>query len=370
MSDKINVLHVVGRMDRGGTETFLMNLLRTIDRDAFQFDFVEQTEDECDYDREILELGSRIYRCPHISAGNLHQYRKWWRKFFDRHPEYRIVHGHSRGSGPIYLDEANKAGRITIAHCHSNSFGKGMEGIIRRVWQRPLRKIADYNLACSYEAGLSQYGANSSYKVIRNGIQAKKYGWNPIVREKIRAEWNIGDRFVLGNVARFEKPKNHSFLLKIFSEIKKNKPDALLMLVGGGSGENRIHQLADEMGIEQDMIYAGIRDDVHNLLQAMDSFVFPSLYEGLPLALVEAQASGISCFVSGDVISDEVQMSELLHFVSLNDSPEKWAEIILEKTVSYRDRRDMSQLIADSGFDIQSVGEDLSRFYIEIINHE
>ena len=169
MTEKIYVLHVVGRMDRGGTETLLMNLLRTVDRSVFQFDFVEQTQDKCDYDEEIIRLGSKIYRCPTISPTNLNSYRSWWKSFFDKHKEYRIVHGHSRGSAPIYLDEANKADRVTIANCHSNSHGKGVKGAIRYLWQLPLRSIADYNFACSYDSAISQFGKKSEFKVIKNG---------------------------------------------------------------------------------------------------------------------------------------------------------------------------------------------------------
>ena len=368
MSEKINVLHVVGRMDRGGTETLLMNLLRTVDRSVFQFDFVEQTNNPCDYDEEIKSLGSRIYRCPTISPLNLREYRLWWRDFFRKHPEYHIVHGHSRGSAPIYLDEANKAGRVTIAHCHSNSHGKGVRGLIRYVWQLPLRKIANYNFACSYEAGMSQYRKESAFKVINNGIISSKFTWNSEIRNNVRRQLGIENNFVVGNVARFDEPKNHEFLIKVFAELTKRVPESRLLLVGKGPLLSHIQKEASELGINDKVMYLGLRNDVNELLQAMDILVFPSKYEGTPLALVEAQASGLPCYVSADVISKDVDITDLIHHISLNESPEYWADYILEHQISINDRRDTSQEIINAGFDIRSTADELCSFYREILN--
>lgn len=367
MDTPIKILHVVGRMDRGGTEALLMSLLRTIDRDKIQYDFVEQTQDVCDYDEEIRSLGGTIYRCPHISVKNLHQYRMWWRNFFKEHPEYRIVHGHSRGSGPIYLAEAKKAGCITIAHCHSGSHGKGMSGIIRYLWQLPLRHIADYNFACSKDAGLSQYGNNGVFRVIRNGIQIDKYAWNPEVRKVLKKKMELEGSVIIGNVSRFEIPKNHGFLITIFHEIKKRCPQAKLMLVGQGSLESEVRNQVARLQLDRDVIFTGVRSDVNELLQVMDAFVFPSLYEGLPLALVEAQASGVPCFASAKVIAPEVKITDLVHFIPLEQSAEKWAEYILAHTIPVEQRRDQGQAIIDAGFDIRTTAEQLNNFYLDVL---
>lgn len=367
MDAPVRILHVVGRMDRGGTEALLMNLLRTVDRTKFQYDFVEQTEDVCDYDEEILSLGSTIYRCPHISPSNLGQYRAWWRNFFRDHPEYPIVHGHSRGSGPIYLSEAGKAGRITIAHCHSSSHGKGIPGLIRYLWQLPLRYAADYNFACSYDAGTSQYGKKGEFRVIKNGILIEKYIWNRDARTHIREKMCLADAFIVGNVSRFETPKNHLFLVTVFSELKKRCPNAKLMLVGKGTLEAGIREQIAKLGLQSDVIFTGARADVNELLQAMDAFVFPSLYEGLPLALVEAQAAGLPCFASDKVIAPEVKLTELMHFIPLEQSPAQWAEYILSHTVTPDQRRDQSQAIIEAGFDIRTTAEQLNTFYLDVL---
>lgn len=370
MSEKINVLHVVGRMDYGGTEALLMNLLRSMDTEWFQYDFVEQTPNPCAHDAEILSLGGKIFRCPHISLTNMKKYRRWWRNFLQEHPEYRIIHGHSRGSGPIYMDEAKKAGRITIAHCHSNSYGRGTRGLARRIWQLPLHNIADYNFACSEGAGISQYGKNGSFHVIKNGIQSELFRWNPLVREKVRRSFQLNDEFVLGNVARFENPKNHEFILKVFSAIHKRIPDSRLMLVGDGSKRELIHGLADKLQIEDSIIYTGVRSDVYELLQAMDVFVFPSLYEGLPLSCVEAQAAGLPTYISADVVAGEVKVTDLVEFISLNKTAQEWADIIINGQINIEERRDTSREIMEKGFDIGTTARWLEEFYSEVLSDE
>lgn len=370
MDNKIYVLHVVGRMDRGGTEALLMSLLRTINHEKFHFDFVEQTQDICDYDDEILELGSKIYRCPNLSLTNLNEYRNWWKKFYSEHPQYLIIHGHSRGSAPIYLKEAQKAGRIAIAHCHNNSHGKGIKGAIRYFWQIPLRNLADYNFACSYDSGISQYGKNGKFEIIKNGIQTERFIWNPKTRERVRREFCLEKNFVVGNVARFEEQKNHKFLLKIFYEIQRLCPEARLMLVGCGTLDSQIHKQARELGIEDKIIFTGVRSNVNELMQAMDVFVLPSHFEGLGIVNIEAQAAGLSCFVSDKVVPAEVNITDLMHYISLDCSPKNWAEQILNGRIAIENRRDMSKEIVDSGFDIKATSEWLCNFYKGVYSNE
>ncbi|MDO4465980.1 MAG: glycosyltransferase family 1 protein [Bacillota bacterium] len=366
MKEKIKVLHVVGRMDRGGTEALLMSLLRTLDTDSFQYDFVEQTQDVCDYDEEIASLGATIYRCPHISIKNLQAYRKWWRTFFLEHPEYTIVHGHSRGSAPIYLDEAKKAGRITIAHCHNNSHGKGLKGLIRYIWQIPLRKMADYNFACSYDSGISQFGKHSPFEVIKNGIQSEKFLWNEKTRKRIRDEFSLENKFVVGNVARFEEQKNHLFLIEVFYEILKIQENAVLMLVGQGTREQEIRDLAKKLGILDRIVFTGVRSDVYDLMQAMDVFVLPSLFEGLGIVNIEAQAASLPVFTSAQVVPKEIEITDLVEFISLKESPETWAKHIVNSPKLLWPRKNRHQEIIDHGFDIRATKEKLENFYEEV----
>lgn len=362
--DKINVLHVVGMMDFGGTEALLMNLLRTIDRSQFQFDFVEQTQKECAHDAEILSLGSKIYRCPHIKATNLRDYREWWRAFFAQHPEYQIIHGHSRGSGPIYMDEARKAGRIVVAHCHNNSHGKGIKGLIRFIWQLPLRRLGDYNFACSTDSGISQYGKHANFTVIRNGIPVERFKWNPKERLVTRQELHFSDEdIVVGNVARFEPQKNHIFLLRIFRALHRLEPRAKLLLIGTGTLEPEVRASVRHFNLESCVLFAGNRADVYRYYQAMDLFVLPSLFEGLGIVNIEAQAAGLPCFVSDKVVAPECKVTNLMHFIPLQHSPEQWANTILETITQGFRREDHTAEVRTAGFDIQDTANDLCEFY-------
>lgn len=367
MSEPVRVLHVVGQMNRGGTETLLMTLLRITDNTKFRYDFVEQTSEPCDYDEEILALGSKIYRCPTIGIKSLHTYRQWWKVFFEQHPEYKIVHGHSRGSAPIYLDEANKAGRITVAHCHNNSFGRGFSGIARRIWQQPLKHIADYNFACSYDSGVSQFGKNGEFTVLRNGIDTPAFVWNLETRDGVREELGLGDCFAIGNVARFESQKNHSFLIEVFYELQKMQPDSKLVLVGRGTLENEIRQQIDSLGIADKVIFTGVRSDVNELMQAMDVFVLPSYFEGLGIVNIEAQAAGLPCFASADVVPPEAKVTELLHYIPLDKGAKFWAEEILNNRIPVTMRRNTMDDIVRAGFDIRSTAAELERFYLEAL---
>lgn len=361
------ILHVVGRMDRGGTEALLMSLMRTMDRTEFQYDFVEQTEDVCDYDEEIRSLGGKIYRCPHIAPQNLGAYRQWWRDFFKEHPEYPIVHGHSRGSAPIYLEEAYRAGRVTIAHCHNNSHGKGVRGVIRYLWQLPLRHAADYNFACSHDSGVSQFGKHGKFQVLKNGIETGRFIWNPETRERVRRELHLENAFIVGNVARFVEQKNHGFLLQIFAQIQKERGDAVLLLVGQGPLEDAVRKQARELNIENAVRFLGVRDDVCDLMQAMDVFLLPSCFEGLGIVNVEAQTAGLPCFASDRVVPPEVAITELMHFVPLSQPPKVWAQKILSGTIPPEQRKNQQEAIARAGFDIRTTGEKLHDFYRSVL---
>ena len=366
--EKIHILHVAGELNYGGTEALLMNLLRTIDREKFQFDFVEQNLEIGAHDPEIASLGGIVYHCKHISLTGIRDYRRWWREFFYAHPEYRIIHGHSRGSAPIYMKEAHRAGRIVVAHCHNNSCGTGIRGAIRYLWQLPLRTLGDYNFACSYDSGVSQYGKHANFEVIKNGIITSKFQWNPSVRRAVREKYQLGDNdFVIGNVARFETQKNHLFLVKIFQAIHQLKPNAKLMLIGTGTLESAIRESLQQMHLLDSVIFVGNRSDVYDYYQAMDAFVLPSLFEGLGIVNIEAQVSGLPCFTSDKVVAPECKVTDLVHFIPLDHSPLLWAEEILRTVDAMGARTDHSQEVRAAGFDISETAEKLCEFYRKVL---
>jgi glycosyltransferase involved in cell wall biosynthesis len=368
MSTPIRVLRVVGRMDRGGLETIIMNAYRIIDRDKLQFDFVVHTEDECAYDEEIRSLGGRIYRVPSYNGKNHFQYINAWKKFFQEHQEYKVIHGHVRSTASIYLKIAKSFGLTTIAHSHNTSSGRNIQAIIKNVLQLSIRKYADYLFACSTPAGKWLFGENvtnkSNFRVIPNGIHAKKYVYNPDIQAEVKKEFGITDQLIIGHVGRFHKQKNHHFLLSVFKKINEMNPNTILMLVGDGSLRSEITKQINEYGLTNKVIMTGSRNDVHRLMQAMDVFVFPSLFEGFGNVIVEAQAAGLPCIVS-DTIPNEVELTNLVEFINLKQSPEFWANQILLNMNNEMDRKNTTEEIIRAGFDVFSIAKWYEEFYIK-----
>ncbi|KIO68278.1 hypothetical protein B4064_1768 [Caldibacillus thermoamylovorans] len=367
MKKPIRVLQVFARMDRGGAETMIMNLYRKIDRSKVQFDFIVHTNDKCAYDDEIRMLGGRIFRIPKYTGSNHMTYMKSWMNFIKSHPEYRIIHGHVRSTASIYLRIAKKFGLITIAHSHNTSSGKGISAIVKNVLQYPIKYIADYMFSCSIEAGKWLFGKNVTKKdnfyILCNAIDLKKFSYNKTIRDKLRKDLKIQDKFVLGHVGRFHAQKNHSFIIDIFKEVYDRNQNSVLLLVGDGELRTSIENKIKKFKLEDNVIFTGVRTDIPELLQAMDVFLFPSLYEGLPVTLVEAQASGLVCIVS-DNITNEINLTELVVPTSLNSSSEYWANIVLKYNNDYK-RKNTYEKIKNNGYDINQTVKWLESFYLK-----
>lgn len=367
----IRILHVLGRTDRGGAETMIMNVYRNIDRSKVQFDFVIHTDDVCDFDDEILSLGGQIFHLPRFRGKNYFAYKKAWKQLLLCHPEWKIIHGHVRSTASIYLKIAHKLGRITIAHSHSISSGSGFSAFVKNVLQYPIRFVSDYFLACSDIAGEWLFGkkvcAGDKYFTFHNAIQLNDFTYNAKVREELRRKLCLDGKFVVGHVGRFEPPKNHSFLLDVFNCIAKKRDDAVLVLVGTGSLVENIKQKAQSLGLSDKVIFLGLRNDANMLLQAFDFFLFPSAFEGLGIALVEAQAAGLHALTSDKVVPKEAQVTDLLCYLPLDASPEIWAEKVLSYADGY-ERCDTSKEIAKKGYDIKQSAKWLSDFYLKILN--
>jgi len=341
-----------------------MNLYRAVDRSIIQFDFIVHSEKKGEFNDEIEQLGGKIYVCPIFKGHNIFQYKLWLETFFREHKEYRILHSHIRSCASLYIPVAKKHGLKTIIHSHSTSNGKGFKSLAKKILQYPLRYQADYLVACSKEAGEWLFGKaylrRGKYMIIPNAVDVKKFSLNENVRNDYRKQLGVEGKIVFGNVGRFHESKNHMFLLDVFSEIHRRNGNTVLMLVGDGYLrsviENRIHQL----GLDNSVILTGTRSDVPNLMQAMDVFLLPSLWEGLPVTLVEAQAAGLPCLVS-DTITKDADISDLIHRLPLGDVS-KWADLALSPLV----RHDVSKEIKASGFDIKDSAKFLTTFYQKI----
>ena len=366
MDGSIRVLQVFGAMNRGGAENMIMNLYREIDRDKVQFDFVVHTEEECSFDEEIRSLGGKIFAAPKYNVKNHFAYKKWWKRFLESHPEYRIIHGHMYSIASIYLKIAKKNGLVTISHSHSTSFRKKKQALIRTVLQLPLRNISDWLFACSDKAGMWLYGKNcdkrKNYLVFKNAIDPLKFACDKATEDEVRKELSIEGKFVVGHVGSLSMPKNHTFLIDIFKKIKKEIPEAHLLLVGDGPQRQNIIRKIESYGLADSITLTGLRTDVERLLQAMDCFVFPSLYEGLPVSVVEAQAAGLNCFVSANV-TDEVCVTDLAVRLPLELGADEWSNKIVEKKSSFV-KTNMQEQIKKAGYDIKDTASWLQEFYI------
>jgi len=362
------ILQVIGIMNRGGAETMLMNLYRHVDRSKVQFDFVVHTDQQAAFDNEIEALGGRLFHCPRFVGSNTIAYKKWWNQFFSTHAaEYSVVHGHIGSTAAIYLKIAKKYGLFTIAHSHSSGTDHSLKSHLYKALAYPTRYIADYFIACSQAAGLDRYGAkvarSDNYCILNNAIDTNFYQYNEAIRLQVREETGLGKGLVLGHVGRFDSAKNQSFAVRLFAELKKQLPEARLLLVGDGVLRHDVEALADSLGCGESVIFTGVRSDVYRLLQAMDVFVFPSVFEGLPVTLVEAQCAGLPCVISDSIPTDCIITDGLVTRQSLSQPPAEWVPPILK--AGQTERTDRTAEIAAHGFDIQTTAKWLEEFYLE-----
>lgn len=366
MSEPIRVLHVVTKMDRAGLETMLMNYYRHINRDRLQFDFLIHRKEQGAYDAEILALGGRIFRVASISLRHFGAYLKQLRAFFLEHHEYRIVHAHLDALSGFVLYAAKQAGiPLRIAHSHNNRFDFDWKLPLRLAAKQLIKKSATHLLGCSKPAISFMFGhpKRIQTRVIPNAIECNEFVYSKETRELMRHELGLSDHFVVGHVGRFVNQKNHRFLLQIFEKLKALEETSVLLLIGNGKMEASIRKLAEELNIADSVWFLGQRKDIDALLQAFDVFVMPSHYEGLGIAGVEAQAAGLPVVFS-DKVPIEVKLTENATFLSLKESPNAWAHVILAQRGQIR--LDTRRKIVQGGYDIHSAAHALEKDYIEM----
>lgn len=368
MQQPVRVLQVLGGLDAGGAESFVMNLYRAVDRRYVQFDFVKHVPRAGLFEPEINRLGGRIFCCPQYTGKNHFAYLRWWREFFASHPEYKVIHGHVRSTAALYLSVAKRCGRVTIAHSHSTSNGKGVSAFVKNVMQLPIRSVAEYLFACSDEAGAWLYGKSAlnraNYRRIPNGIDLGRFAFDAAIRARMRASLGIPEgTLVLGHIGRFSQPKNHGWLVNLFAEWHKRDANSCLLLVGNGELWEEIHKQCAAMGIADKVLMPGACADTENYYQAMDIFVFPSLWEGLPVSVVEAQANGLTCLIS-EVITPEVQLTDLVQALPTTTT-EPWLERLALCRCRQQGKLTDAQQRGLQPFAVQQVARELQEFYCE-----
>lgn len=359
----IRVLQVVTIMNRGGEETMIMNYYRQMDRTKVQFDFLVHREQRGMYDDEIESLGGRIYRTSPIRPWAYGKYRKWLRNFFKQHNEFAAVHAHILENSGFVLEAArNKGISIRIAHSHLAAVGIDAKYLFRKYGKYVLKHCgATKLLACGEDAGKYLFDG-APFAVLPNAVDTTKFRFDHDLRVRKREELGVTDKLVIGNVARFHPVKNQSYLVEIFKVIHNRVPNSVLLLVGVGEEQENVRTKVKQLQLEESVDFLNIRTDIHELLQAMDVLVFPSKLEGLPLSLIEAQATGLPCILS-DRVARETAITDLVWFISLESPPAFWADQVIE--ASKRVRIDSLDQICAANYDITTNANWLQNFYLQ-----
>ena len=355
-------------MNMGGQETFIMNVYRNIDRSKVQFDFLINVKEKSDYEDEIISLGGIIHRIPRRFP-NYFQHLQHANDFFKSNKRYKIVHQHTNSLTAISTAICAKKAEVSkiIYHCHSSKADKGVIGRLFNFYYKPqIKKYITHYFACSEKAAKNLFGTHVSEKEIRiipNAIEIEKFVYDYKKREQKRKQLEVENKFVVGHVGRFTEAKNHAFLIEIFEQIYSQNKNAILLLVGDGKLRDSIEEKVNAKGLRDNVIFAGLQADISEFLCAMDVFLFPSLWEGLGIALIEAQTSGLHCIAS-DAIPKETKVTELIEYVSLGDYARFWAERALEYGDNYK-RENMRSEIMKAGYDIKETAMQLQNFYLE-----
>lgn len=369
MSEPIRILHMIGTFEMGGSQAMILNLYRGIDRSKVQFDFIVDHPDMDALLPAFKDLGANVFIMPSFKGTNYAEIKREWNTFFKEHPEYKILHSHVRSYASIYLPIAKKHGLKTIIHSHSTSNGSGIKSYVKWLMQLPLRYQADYFFGCSKEAGEWLFGKRivngEKYHMLQNAIDIKKYELNESIRKQYRDELSIGEHtLVFMHVGRLHEAKNHIFLLEVFSKYHSRHADSVLVIVGDGMLRKEIEDKIEDLSINEAVKMLGARNDVPNLLQAADCFLFPSKWEGLPVTIVEAQAAGLPCLVS-DTVTRDVNVSDLVKNLPIDHGSDSWVNAIENMHFS---KKDVTEDIVKAGFDIQSSAEWMENFYRGIVN--
>lgn len=370
MSNLIRVLHVLAQRPSGGIGSFLYNMHSNIDTSKVQFDYLICDENaQGEFDNRVKSLGGRVYVLSPLRNRKLFVYIYELCNFFKKYKEYNIVHGHLANAASIYFFIAKRYGiNHRIIHSHNTKYSDYKLNSIRNYFlQLPLKKVANRFFACSLKAADFLYGKKhveqNKVEIIQNAIDAKRFRFDNCIRNNVKRELGLEDKFVLGHVGAFVPQKNHSFLIDIFNEVYKQNPNTVLLLIGTGILEQEIKEKVKSLGLDDAVFFLGRRIDVNKLMQGFDIFLLPSLYEGLPLVGIEAQAAGLKCLIS-DTVTEEIKITDLVDFISLSSLSE-WTKTILKYENNYN-RKDTYEEIVNAGYDVAHAAEKLQNFYLNL----
>lgn len=338
-NEPIRVAHIIGKWVGGGVEAVVMNYYRHIDRNKIQFDFI------CDDDstnipyEEIEKLGGKVILVPPYQK--MFKYQKEMKKIL-KDGNYKIVHSHINTLSVFSLRAAKKAGvPVRIAHSHSTTNKKEWKKNLLKTFLRPFAKVyATHYFACTEHAGRWLFGdkefESGNVYILNNAIDLDKFKFNEEIRKRKKVELGIdNDTLVIGHIGRFVEQKNHTFLIDVFNEVHKENNKSVLLLIGQGPLENEIKKKAKTLSIEDSVKFLGQRCDVNELYQIIDVFLFPSLYEGLGMVLIEAQVAGCYCIASSEV-PEIAKVTKNVKFIDLDENSNAWAKVVLNKGITER----------------------------------
>ena len=363
------ILFVTGSLAQNGTEMFMMNVLRHIDRERYHIDFCISSNEITPNRVEAESYGSKVYVLPSRRQGLIKTIKAYWSFMKEHAGEYDAVHwnGGNLSSFVGLITYRYYEIPVRIVHAHSSSAVGLHNKILHRFHCQFLNLLSTHFFACSQDAG-KFFFKNQSFVIVNNGIDVEKFNYNLQARIVLRDEFKFpSDAIVLGHVGRFDDNKNHSFLLDVFSEYYKLNANSYLLLVGEGVTHETIKKKAKQLGLLDKIIFTGTRGDVNKLMQVMDCFVMPSKFEGLPFVLVEAQCSGLPCVIS-DTINKNVNITGNVTFLSLNSEKKRWVDAINMRLSTYK-RKAQSQVIVSKGFSIKESVQYLERVYSRQESH-
>lgn len=357
-----HLLCVIGQMDAGGAETFMMKIYRAVNRNKYQIDFCVSGDGEGFYDAEIEMMGGQIY---HITRKTKSIPRYVWELASVVHKGgyERVLRIGADCFSVLDLWIAFFAGaKVRIMRSsNAGTVQKGIVPVLHKLLRVPMTAIANRKIAPSDLAGEFAFGkrAVKNRKVIflHNALDTQAYRFDSGKREKIRREWNMEDAFLVGHIGRFNRQKNHAFLVDVFWEIWRLRSDARLVLVGKGELEDEVKEKLYKMGLQKYVLFAGIRGDVADILSALDVFVFPSLFEGMPNTVIEAQTSGLPCLIA-DTITHEAKVTDAVTFASLQETASSWAGTAIQISGGVSGREAYSERMQEQGYEIENCAEE------------
>ncbi len=358
------LLCIVGSLDQGGAETFLMKMYRRLDRTQYQMDFCVMNSQKGEYEDEIIALGGRIYHIVEKSSGPMKCLRSI--KSIVKENGYKsVIRVNEHSLSVLDLIAAKSGGAEILAMRSSNAnSGSSKKRLLHRLFKFlpvmvPNVKIAPSDKAAEYTFGKKAV-RNNEIVFLRNGIPYNEYDFSMEKREKYKNEFKLDNCFVIGHIGRFSAQKNHIFLIGVFKELMKMNVNARLLLIGDGELRDEIKKKTEEYGIRDKVIFAGKRSDVPAILSVMDMLLFPSLYEGMPNVVIEAQAAGLPCVIS-DTITREADITGLVRYLPLENGAEAWAECCAETLKEKKERQDTECYFKENKYDIESVTDEFIR---------